>query len=226
MAIDMTFPDYFIVGMMERAGWPREEGRFRKKQVLSLGVLSSTFTQLNRIGITLGAGAPVVAAELLTDAFSNRDWANTSIHDLFDRFDPQQKILENSDRPPWQALNPISFEPESTADIQRTVPWDFLSENETKAAYIGGYFQGLIWGLKHNEDAKALVDSEAAEEAVLSKDYQQYGLQIDEGVPSSFEEWLENAMGLVEGYIALRGELPEVEPTMFDYPLIAARLSE
>jgi hypothetical protein len=223
---DINFSTFFTHSNLAQAGWPREKGWLRKKQVVDLGVFTSTISVLNQIGITLGAGAPEMAAKLLTHAFSNRDWANTSVHDFFDRFDPQQKILRNPELMPWDTLNYFEYKPKSISELETTVPWEFLSEDQTVVDYTGGYIESIVWGLLHHEDARSLIEQQSPRMVEKLREYQEYGLRIDGNILSNFEEWLEEANRLTTGFIAIVGELPEIEPTMLDHSGIAARLNK
>ena len=48
MRIYDSFPAYFVERMLRTAGWPREQGFFRKKHVVNASLVALTFAQLNR----------------------------------------------------------------------------------------------------------------------------------------------------------------------------------
>ena len=225
MQPELSFPTYFLLNMVTNAGWPREEGRFRKKSVVSMMVVSSTFTQLNRIGIVLGAGTPEIALKLLTLGFGRRDWQNRSVDDLISTFDPHTKITEMASGAPWDDLNPISFKPNSVKQLEETAPWMWLAEPQTEASYSTGFIRSLLWGLLHHNEARSLVTTDAAQTAETSIEAQAHGLQLDGQLPDDFESWLQNATELVDGYVEAQGALPGIEPSLLKHPLFAARMS-
>jgi hypothetical protein len=226
MKSDTQFSTFFIVGMLESAGWPRKQGWLRKKRVVSIALVSSTTAQLNRIGIVLGAGAPELAAKLLTHAFawSSRDFENTSIDDYFERYDPDSSIADATDSPPWEVLNRILFRPHSIDEIQETIAWDLLNEKEMAVAYMEGFVRSLVWGLLHHEDARSLIDKHSQSESESATEYQKHGLQIEGPMLLNFDEWLENGIDLVTQFIDVWGELPAVEPTMLNHSGIFPRI--
>ena len=225
MQPEVNFPAYFLTNTMAKLGWPRKEGLVRRKEVVSLRTVGLTFRQLNHVGVVLGAGAPATASALFTHGFSNRDWASSPVDDFLTGFDPHQMVLDQVGETPWVTLNAFEYDSDSHGNSDESIPWEWLSEPETYIRYIGGYVQSMLWGLLHPEEARAIVGKDAARLDEFSTEYQHYGLILEgDGVPESYESWLNLANDLVAAYVNSYGDLPPIEPIFRDHPIIAARL--
>ena len=211
--------------MLNNAGWPREEGRFRKKHVVNAFLVNMTMSQLNRVGVILGFSSPEVALRLLTKGFSARDWANTSADYFKDDLDPMDDVSNNEGVPAWETLNPISgIRPSSVKQAEGTIPWESLAEPQWEGNYTIGFYQSITWALIHPAEAEIQLTIDTNETLTGMKEAEQHGVEFEGEMPPSVADWAVQTQEIVAAYESEAGDLPDIEPSLLTLPEFSVRV--
>ncbi len=154
---DFNFASYCLAGLLREVGFPRKSGLLRRKNIVDASAVDVAAKEMVRIAVGLGAGRPDLAIRLVADAFQDRDWSAdgaTGATEFIDFLDVSEKLAENPDAPPWQAIAlPLK-------DMGReSIPWEWLGEPGLAVHYVGSFAQGLLWGLLHPDEAREILDA-------------------------------------------------------------------
>ena len=87
-----TFPDFLFFGMLREANWPRKTGTFKKTEAVDPRFVDFLMVRVAEMSVTLGAGSPKLAAQLLADIFRDRDWEDQPLGDLLHDLDPSPAL--------------------------------------------------------------------------------------------------------------------------------------
>ena len=189
-----TFPDFFVFGMLKSMKWPRKVGLLKKHDVVDPMVVEVLCVQLAELGVTLGAGRPAVAAQLLADLFRERDWAEKPLSELLGVLDPSQRVDANSTNLPWESISTLRFKPAS-------MPWELLANREFRGSVAWLCAEGLVWGLLHPSEAVNAINQHNARVNARVPEYRRAGLALDPGfVAPSAEGAFATAEEMVTAY--------------------------
>ena len=225
MPDQISFPVFFMRTMLNNAGWPKEEGRFRKKLVVNSFLVNITMSQLNRFGVILGFSSPEIALRFLTQAFSTRDWANTSVNFFKDEFVPAFDASGNGDIPAWEALNSLSgIRPHSVKQAEQTIPWEFLADEKMEMSYTLGFLRSITWALIHPTEAKIQLTDELEETISVAEEAEQHGLEFNGELPTAVTDWAAQTHEIVAAFEAETGSLPEIEHSLLTLPEFSIRV--
>jgi len=206
----MTFPGFFVAGVLSAAGYPQTKGFLTKREIVHAGMIDAVFIQLVKASACLGAKRPVKAARLLTTLFDPPQWNHQETHQILEDADPHLEVTGMTPRSLWLKLaHPMSVG--DTASIKTTdeVPWSALGESSMARIYTGSFATALVWGLRHPEDAINALESD--NDAVHGT----VGLLASHGISLTaaqhIDEIRDNIETLIEAY-EMNYELPDVTP--------------
>jgi hypothetical protein len=217
-----TFPMYFIKSSLNACGWPRKQS-FLGRTGIPGQVLHYIVQEMAKASIGIGAGRPLIAAQLLTQLFSRRDWETQSAEDFFADLVPCaiSAIEFGEEMSPWAAL--VHEEVESYDKI-------FVSEKLLMKAEIPNLWSrhcslGLIWGLIYADEAKAALDSDRLKYKSGAEVFARAGVeapQISEWADNeSHFQWLEQVVSI---YQTECGPLPKPAPELLNSLVVRSRI--
>lgn len=221
----MTFPAFSFFGFLNYMGWPRTKGLLIRKKVVAYTIVWMAVTHSVRGGIALGALRPKIAVSLLADLFSKSDWSRQPATEIWARFDPSEKVANNSDQTPEEVIagfpTPLYNNPEE--GFQDFFEWEFLLTDSFSAHYHSLFAEGLIWGLSHPEEALARDEEERQECLKNLPDMLSHGLDVHPR--ETFEEFADAMEESVNGFQDEIRPFAEAPQELLDLPAIAARLA-
>jgi hypothetical protein len=231
----MTFPTFWFFLFLDCIGWPRTKGLFFRKQVVSSIVLWGGLVALVRAGIALGTLRPKIAVSLLADLFSERDWSQKPVIELWTHFDPSKQLANNSDKLPEEIIaggqSPMDFfsnKPEQFDDVLKdamkdVIEWKFVLSNEFSARYHIVFIKGLIWGLSHPKEALARHEEQRQEDLKYLPDMLSHGLNVQP--PETLEEFADSMEESVNAFQEEIRPFAEIPHELLNLPVIATRLN-
>ena len=218
----LTFPDFFLFGMLRSMKWPRKTGLLVKKETVDPRIVDNVRFQLCQLGVTLGAGRPRLAAQLLADVLFHRDWAKEPFGELLAdlNLDPDPNGL------PWESIVAARLAKTPDLRVSESVPWAWLERRELRAIRHMEFAAGLVWGLLHPSETIVLLDRLSAEGEEDVPRARRAGLHLDDGfsVPNA-EESFQHAEEMVVSYQEECRPLVSLPTALADSPEISARLT-
>lgn len=149
----MTFCTYYLIGGLNSMGWPKKTGLFIKKERVNSGVLFVAVQNLVKNAIALGVSRPNIAINLFADLFTERDWTQESIKQIWDDFNPHKKICNNPDKAPEETVAPLPLA--VSENFETLIEWKFIFQETFQTLLHGKFGEGLVWGLSHPKEASA-----------------------------------------------------------------------
>ena len=212
----MTFFTFVLFGALNDMGWPREQGRFRKRKVVSHTVLASALNIIHQQGAIIGVEFPKDGIAILAEAFLNRDWVAQPIEDLLEMLDVGEMHDFVQDM-----LDDI---PEHK-QLKATVDWKELSDPKFFVRMQMSFLRTLVRGFLHPERVRPLLEHDlrvSADDLADLEVLKQHGLEV-EGVPATLEYMAGDVGTLIEAHRPLR--MTQSMPRIVEQsPIVAARL--
>lgn len=153
----MSFASYSIASMLNTMGWPQEQGTFRRRAVVSTQAVEMAVDHMVKTCAGLGAGDPVVAAELLQNSVPQWDYVARPPDTLL-------TFLQSDATDPVDPLHPYRVvfggQPAlaSIPPSQEYASWDEVFDNGPNQiwfAMLSG--RAIVWGLAHPSEMRAAV---------------------------------------------------------------------
>ncbi len=217
-----TFPTFFLYGMLREAGWPRRKGRFSSKPIVDPRFVDSVGIRLMELGMSVGAGRPGLALQLLADVFSDRDWQRQPAIEL--TRDLEIFSADLGGEKPWEIAWPIRLA--RVADITKpeSMPWEVLNDQSLYGMIHRQFAVSLWWGVRHPDEVRiALDEAWGAVRRNLSA-LKAWGLQARTDVDvAGAEDHFRESEQMVSAYAAER-PLPAVPASFGDIPGVSGRL--
>ncbi|OHB62490.1 MAG: hypothetical protein A2167_03415 [Planctomycetes bacterium RBG_13_46_10] len=222
----MTFPAFWFFGFLNYAGWPRTKGLLVRKKVVNYTVFCSAIIQLVKAGIALGSLRPQIAVSLLADLFGKRDWSQQPATELWPYLDPSDKVADNSDKYPEEAIAgiepPLYNHPEEW--LRDFVEWEFLLTDSFSAHYHYLFVQGLIWGFSYPEEAMGCYEEKRQRFFKNLPEMLKTGIKVHS--PETLEEFADAVEESVNSFQNEVRPLAEVPQELLDLPAINVRISQ
>ncbi|MSQ41974.1 MAG: hypothetical protein EXR65_02930 [Dehalococcoidia bacterium] len=140
----VQFAIWFYFGVLASWKWPRKTGLMRR-QVVDARAADAVATQLMQYGRAIGMSDPALGAQLIADAFRDRDWV-APLEDLAELFERQHAAGG------WLSL----------AEIDRNVPREFLTGEQGQRAVVVSFLAEVWFGSVNASDVRAELDSRLA----------------------------------------------------------------
>lgn len=175
-----TFPDFLFFGMLREANWPRKTGTFKKTEAVDPRFVDFLMVRVAEMSVTLGAGSPKLAAQLLADIFRDRDWEDQPLGDLLHDLDPSPRVAAAPGQRPWNSIVTLRLAQQPDITKPELMPWEVLTRPQFLVQLQITCAQGLIWGLLHPEEGLAAI---AKQNATLNERlpiFKNAGLKIDD----------------------------------------------
>ena len=214
----VSFPVFFVSGLLKRAGWPRKRGFLRRRRVVNRVVLYATLAQLVIMGIAMGTGRPQQAAQLLGQLFRARDWVEQPAAELF-------RDLEITD---WQeeerAWKAILRELEVPTTSSDEASWEEVIDWDNLMTYHAWFAQSLCLGLTQPTEMAVALAREREQHEHWSKIWEIHRLKLPPSGIGNNEDLFSYCEVLVLGYEDAFGKLPQIPRALAENATIAFRL--
>lgn len=218
------FADYCLFNMLIEQGWPKSKGRLRKKLIVDADVIDSDVETTVAISVALGAGRPIVAAQLLAEIYENNPWTEDSVETLVATLiqTADLDIDQSEASSPWEAL----YEAHRVSDAGREVEWSDLDHPVFASIRATVNARGLTWGLLRYSHMPAVFERAKEEYERAASEGIQHGLMVHASYPwKSLDMMLENCDEMITAYEGARGSLPDAPKALLQSPLIGGRFS-
>lgn len=237
----MSFPNWFLIGLLEAAGWPRvQKSLFRKKQVVAGMMINTGYRQLLQGAMLLGANRKTLSVRLVADCFPGRsDWSTDDGRILVEGLESSawsviagetgmRRIAtlraSNPDVPPWEMFLPEN-ELALAFPLMGVIPVDVLSDAHFQFALHWNFCASLLYGVRYSAEVVEAV--RAARERSLRKLPMalEAGLNLPEGwQPPDDHALTQQFVGSVIEYSENRGGLAAIPLSLTTHPTIRAAL--
>lgn len=220
--MSMHFSEYFVLSLLDSMGWPRKK-HFLGKKGVSGAILRHAVIEMVEASTALGAGRPLIACQLITKMFRERDWRDQTGDELFASMLPRinDTVVSHPELSPWEAIAYREVEFYAT-DF---VPWDVLMKAEISNYWLMHSAAGLIYGLANSSHVAQLLQSEAAEYRQKAPEWIEAGLNITEEPPwADIDSYCEMIERTLLAYQAEHGKLPISPPQLLNAEVVRARL--
>ena len=198
--------------------WPRRTG-LRRTEVVSGLALQSALEQMVQAAITLGAGRPYIAAQMLTKSLPRTNMNKKHVDEFIAELDHHRRII-TSRKPPWAVLAGGLV-----PDISANLRWEDLGWNTIQNPWTSAMNRGLVWGLLHHEAACQAFEDETKTYRAGSADAIRSGLAIPAASPfPTLDSRFEHVEGIVRSFERRFGRLPDPAQDIMSAPAFKGRL--
>jgi hypothetical protein len=212
-----TFPVYFVTSALKATGWPRRTSVFGPKGVDGT-VLQVAWTGMVQASIALGAGRPIVAAQLLTQMFGAPD--RPPWNSLIEKLDPDTTMKGDPSVPPWEAI----LHRELIALFDGFISVKYAFSTEAQGILFTRGCQGLLYGLAHPAESELALKNQRARDSVGAAEAVRAGVQIPNMPPwadnEAFFDWTEQ---IVKAYERTGQPLPQPDGELLQTDLLRRR---
>jgi len=208
----MTFPGFFVSGVLNGAGYPVTKGFLTKREIVPAGMIDAVFIQLVKASASLGAKRPEMAARLLTSLFQPPEWSDEETLRILENADPHLEVNGLEPRFLWtQLAHTMSLGILRTVKPTDEISWTVLRESSLTTIYTGSFASALVWGLLHPDEAIMAIYSDANPGGLLgtAELLAEHGLSVT--TAQSIDEICDNIETLIEAY-EVNYELPKQAP--------------
>lgn len=218
---DFVFAQYVLLQLLRSFGWPRKADLLGHNAIVEATVVDVCVHLLIQIGVSLGTGRPALAVRLLADTFQQRDWSGHSATELLDSLDPNQRVVDNRNQQPYEAIAPTSL-----ADLGRKeIPWEWLGDPRLAIHFTGAFGQALIWGLLHPKEAENALNEQRFNYEQHAPFWQAAGSKISSQYTwTTNEDFYKNCEEMVESFVSERRPLVNTPKELLSEPRIVRRL--
>lgn len=227
----MSFPAYFVQVNLSSSGWPRRVGILRRVVVDRL-TLESVYMDMLRRAMTIGAGMPPLAVQLVADSFRDRDWKSEPAAELLVKLQVtpgmaysdsmltlRQVIEANPDEMPWNLVL-------GTRLAEDPVPIALLQSNVFLGLLHWNFCASLLWGLSHPKMVVRALRRDRAESLAVLPGAKAHGLNLpSDYVPPTPRDVLEESVELVRTFEATVRPLSSVPAELASHPRIVKYLA-
>lgn len=204
------FGFYFVSQLLSEMGWPRKQGAFRG-EAYDTALVDLTVAQAMDWGAGLGAGRPLLALQMISEMFRDRDWESEEAPKV------KQFIGNLADQDTWSgasspvdAVQPVQF----AKHYGKSIKPEALQDASLRAAMEHHLLEALLWGLSNPDRFDAWYSSKHASQVSRLPEMIEAGLDV-EHVPS-LSEFLEYCEQIVRDYERAIGRLPPIPPRLLD----------
>lgn len=222
----MSFPDFFLYGMLRNMKWPRKAG-FLKKEVVDPRIVDQLRLQLCELGASLGAGRPTLGARLLADILLNRDWAAQPLSDLLVDLEPSfsRAVADGPPARPWESIVGARLGKDPDWRRSETMPWEWLDRKELRAFRHMECVAGLVWGLLHPAETIEAINQRSSNLNEEMPVMRRAGMSLDEGYSApNAEQAFQQCEEMVASYEEECRSLVSLPAALALSPEIRARL--
>lgn len=215
----MAFPLACVESLLTAAGWPHQQGVFRKRRVVHALIALGAVRQLAEASAMLGATVPITAQRLFASMFeSDKDWSDADSNELFEELDELSAQARSAlFLDPFFPLIGSEFiialnRPDEIAwdgDDGFTTPGNLIDVSVTRA-----YLRSLYWGLSKPDQVRRWMAAKDAGETLPRPLAKAAGVELA-GESADVVAWFLDSIGAYE----------QVAPFPDAPPELVARLS-
>lgn len=141
------FGIYITKNLLSDLGWPKKRG-FLQKEYLSTTILDSVTDNMIDLAACIGANRPKLAARILAEVYSDKDWDGNNAPDIKIYVDEILKeINKKGVLAPHEFIHPFGF-------MKKTdkVPVGILGDKAVQQAFEQQFTFGVLFGLGHKDN--------------------------------------------------------------------------
>ncbi|MCH8063326.1 MAG: hypothetical protein IH861_12575 [Chloroflexi bacterium] len=222
------FVQWFVSEHLQRMGWPRTKGFFRKTLYVDARVVNAAFNSAMHICVSLGAGRPELALKVFTDTFEGypfegNPWTEDSVTKLLEGLQRglQESIDKLPDTFPWVAIS----RPVEVIFYASEVKWQQLGDNDVQATWGWTSAMAILWGLIHDTELQEVFENQKADYERAASAAIPAGLDISARLPwATLEDLYQQCEGLIQDFESAHRPLPDPPAMLRAVPEIARRL--
>ena len=217
------FTQWYVREQLQRMGWPRTKGIFRKTSYVNTMVVDVAVEQALQTSIGLGAGRPELGVAVLADAFANDPWTSESVAKLLTDLgaDSEQAVEINSSLTPWKAL----YVKHRLALAGNEIPWQQLGDDGFYVIWSVLSATAVYWGLTHEAEMPNVFADARADYERTAREWIPHGLDVSEEFPwNSLDHFYDNCEELVQAFQMVRPPFADIPNELRAAPIVTRRL--
>jgi len=153
----MSFASYNVASSLQFMGWPKEQGTFRRRAVVSTRAVGMAVDRMVETCAGLGAGAPQIAACVLQNAVPMWDYKEKPAEQLI-------RFLQSYDDVATDPLHPYRIvfggQPALATILpsRENAPWDDVFDNGQNQIWFSLLSaRAIVWGLAHRYEIRTAL---------------------------------------------------------------------
>lgn len=216
-----TFASYCLANIIKSAGWPHKGGLFSGGPVVDLKVVDLAAKQVVQIGVCLACTDAQMGANLIADAFRDRDWQAQPFEELIDLLGLERRMASHPDSPLEALLDPGMVEWGASTG-RKSIPWDWLWKPEFAFHNVGAFASGLVWGFTNPDLANQTLRTEFQTLEQIAVPMKKAGLLINES--PTFQRFRNSCQEIVNAFVTEIRPIAPSPASLLASPLVRQRL--